>query len=139
MQKFSKRKKPALGREVDSVRSRGVWSEVGRGREERLVRGKARFKSLLEKARSSLARMGLGCLFDQVKRRSERSISDRLSWWMASLKALVRGTLICPLFLLAAHLTRLKSPRRIQGPVMSGGSSRRFWRKGRGDEWSEGP
>ena len=58
---------------------------------------------------------------------------------MASLKAVAREWLNWPLFLSAAHLRRLKSPSRIQGPGMSAGSSSRHCRKGIEAEWSEGP
>jgi hypothetical protein len=53
----------------------GVWSEVGLGREDREVIVKARSSATLVKARSSLARIGNACLFDQVNLRSERGIS----------------------------------------------------------------
>lgn len=51
---------------MESERRRGMWSEVGFGREERPVKGKAELRSLLVKTRSSLARIGFGCLLVQV-------------------------------------------------------------------------
>jgi CheY-like chemotaxis protein len=47
-----------LGISEARERRRGVWSEVGRGMEERLAIGKARSRRTLVKTLSSLARIG---------------------------------------------------------------------------------
>ena len=118
---LSKRKMFVFGMLEDNDRRSGIRSKVSLGKEERVEKGKAQFSSLFEKTRSSLARIGLGCMLDQVKRRSESTTSLIGRFSIVSLKTFAREALNWALFLSAALRTRLKSSSRIQGPEKSVG------------------
>jgi hypothetical protein len=117
-QAFSNRKILDRGIVVDIESIRGVWSEVGLGREYNVESGNFWQCSMLAKARSNLARIGSGCWLDQVKRLSERGNSETAIARIASLKEDARALLKLLLFLSSLERRRLKSPMRIQGPEM---------------------
>jgi len=63
---FSKRKILGFGTVVELVTTRGVWSEVGRVREVRVVLGKVVLIVALRRTRSRRASVGVSRLLDQV-------------------------------------------------------------------------
>ena len=93
---------------------------------------------VLRKILSRRARVGELRRLDQVNSQSSRGNSMSAKELRVSLNSSVRRESTWPLFLSLLERIKLKSPARIQGPLMWGASSAKSSRKEAESRWSDG-
>ena len=115
---FSNLKKELLDISFENSTLMSTWSDVVAGSEATVVLRKPTFHSALTSTRSSLISVGSSLLLDQVKLMLVISISSTTFYLIHELNLSISAQFFLPCDFSCANLYMLKSPSKIQGPVI---------------------